>query len=195
MCRWRPLLSVSLGSVREDESLQFLGIFVFCAACVAVLIVVHETGHYLAGLAVGIPPDTMRVRLLRFPQHVELSDGGEWVSPVSDITRYTDLVWRYLKSSPRVYAYVAGGLVLETVFTACVSLALIATDHPRIALAVAGLSLVMVLPWLVIDGISVCRGRVSGDLSGLWLLARLPTVVLLAVFLATRGTIIWYTLT
>jgi len=172
--------------------LQFLAIFAFCAACVAVLIVVHEAGHYLAGLAAGVPTDDMRIRLLRFPQHVELRDSGEWVSPASDVKRYTDLVWRHLKSGPRVYVYVSGGLILETVFTVCVSLALIASGHSRIGLAVAGLSLMMALPWLIIDGISVCRGRASGDLSGLWFLARAPTVVLLVVFLATRGAILWY---
>jgi hypothetical protein len=119
---------------------------------------------------------------------------GEWVSPVADIHRYIELGWRYLKTSPRVYTYVCGGLVFETVFTVCVSMVLIASDRPRMALAVAGLSLVMILPWLAIDGISVCRGRISGDLSGLWLLARMPTLVLLIVFVAARGAIIWYTL-
>ncbi len=80
--------------------LEFLAIFAFYAACVAVLIAVHETGHYLAGLAAGIPARDMRIRLLRFPQHVELRDGGEWVSPVADIQRYIDLVWRHLKTAP-----------------------------------------------------------------------------------------------
>lgn len=179
---------------REVGALEFLAIFVFYAACVAVLIAVHETGHCLAGLAAGIPASDMRIRLLRFPQHVELRDGGEWVSPVADIQRYIELVWQHLQTSPRVYTYVCGGLVFETMFTVCVSVVLIASDRPGMALAVAGLSLVMILPWLVVDGISVCRGRVSGDLSGLWLLARMPTLVLLIVFLAARGAIIWYTL-
>jgi hypothetical protein len=161
---------------------------------VLVLILVHETGHYLAGRAAGIPGGALRIRLLRFPQRVELRDGGEWVSPVADIQRYTDLVWQYLRTSPRVYAYVSGGLVVETVFTIGVGILLIALDHPRPALVVAGLSLVMVLPWLVIDGISICRGKVSGDLSGLWFLARAPTVLLLGAFLAARGAIIWYAL-
>lgn len=172
--------------------MQFLAILAIYAACVVVLITVHEAGHYFAGLAAGIPARDMRIRLLRFPQHVELRDGGEWVSPVSDIQRYTDLLWRHLKTALRVYAYVSGGLVVETVFTVCVGVSLISLDRPKTALALAGLSLVMALPWLVVDGISVYRGKVSGDLSGLWFLARTPTVVLLAVFLASRGAIIWY---
>lgn len=174
--------------------MQFLVILAFYAACVIVLIIIHETGHYLAGLAAGVPADAMRMRLLWFPQHVELRDGGDWVSPVSDIDRYTEVVWRYLKSSTRVYIYVSGGLVLETAFTVCLSLGMIAADHSKIAFAVASVSLMMVLPWLIIDGISVLRRRVTGDLSGLWFLAPTPTVVLLVFVLATRGAIVWYSL-
>lgn len=132
--------------------------------------------------------------MLRFPQHVELQDGGEWVATDTDIQQYTDVVWQHLKTNPRVYTYLCGGLVFETMFTVCVSVVLITSGRPRMALAVAGLSLVMILPWLVVDGISICRGMISGDLSGLWLLARMPTLVLLIVILAARGTIIWYTL-
>jgi hypothetical protein len=178
----------------EDELVQFLAILVFYAASVLVLITVHEAGHYLAGRCAGIPARDMRIRLLRFPQHVELRDGGDWVSPVANIQRYIDVQWQRLKTIPRVYAYVSGGLLLETVFTVCLSVLLFAVDRPKIAFAVAGVSLLMFLPWLVIDGVSVCRGRISGDLSGLWFLARIPTLVLLVLLLATRGAIIWYAL-
>jgi hypothetical protein len=174
--------------------LQFLAILSFYAACVLVLITVHEFGHYLGGLWAGIPARDMRVRLLRFPQHVELRDGGEWVSPVANIQRYIDLQWQHLKTMPRVYTYVSGGLILETVFTVCLSVVLIAVDRPKIAFAVAGVSLLMFLPWLIIDGVSICRGRIAGDLSGLWFLARIPTLMLLFLFVATRVAIIWYAL-
>jgi hypothetical protein len=177
----------------EIGTLQFLAVLTFYVTSVFLLISVHEAGHYLAGLCAGIPASVMRIRLLRFPQHVALRDGGEWVSPVSDIQRYIDLLSRYLKTTPRMYAYVSGGLVLETVFTVCVSGALIVVGRPKIAFALAGLSLLLILPWLVIDGISVCRGRSTGDLSGLWFLSRTPTLLLLVFFLATRGAIIWYT--
>jgi hypothetical protein len=174
--------------------LQLLAIVAFYAACVLVLITVHESGHYLAGLCAGIPSRDMRIRLLRFPQHVALRDGGEWVSPVSNIERYIALQWQHLKTTPRVYTYVSGGLILETIFIVCLSVVLFAVDQPKIAFALAGISLLMFLPWLVIDGISVCRGRIAGDLSGLWFLARVPTLLLLVLVLATRGAILWYAL-
>lgn len=67
---------------------EFLLIFLANATCIFVLIAVHEAGHFLAGLAGGIPVSQMRIRLLTFPQHVALRDGDEWVSPVRDLERY-----------------------------------------------------------------------------------------------------------
>ena len=96
------------------------------------------------------------------------------------------------KNDAQVYAYVSGGLLLETVFTLCVSVVLITIDLPKAALAVSGLSLLMILPWIIIDGISICRGRIAGDLSGLWFPARMPTAVLFLFILATRAAIIRY---
>jgi len=46
------------------------------------IVTVHEVGHYLAGLLIGIPRRDLRIRLLCFPQHVALRDGH-----VPDFTR------------------------------------------------------------------------------------------------------------
>jgi hypothetical protein len=45
------------------------------AAAYFAIVAVHEAGHYLAGLLVGVPPGNMRIRLLRFPQHVARGTG------------------------------------------------------------------------------------------------------------------------
>lgn len=50
--------------------MEFLVSFLFYAACVIVLIAIHESGHYLAGLALGIPAKQMQLRLFTFPQHL-----------------------------------------------------------------------------------------------------------------------------
>ena len=171
---------------------ELFAIIVFYAGCVALLIVVHEVGHYLAGLIAGIPAGNMRIRLLRFPQHVDLLDGSDWVSPVGHIDRYTSVLWQYLKTTQRVYGYVAGGLIFETAFTVFVSLVMLAVDLPKMAIAISGLSLFMFLPWAIIDGMSISRGKVTGDLSGLWLLARNPTILLVVVFVIVRMAIISY---
>ena len=94
----------------------FLLILVLCPAIAFTLIAVHELGHYLAGLAVGIPRDAMRIRLLRFPQHIAIRDGTEWVSPMADMARYIHLTRQHLTSRARAFAWIAGGLLLETTF-------------------------------------------------------------------------------
>jgi hypothetical protein len=78
--------------------MSFWPILLTTLALVGVLIVVHETGHYLAGLTAGIPHGDMRICLFTFPQHVTIRDGESWVSPTQDIHRYIELTRRYFTS-------------------------------------------------------------------------------------------------
>jgi hypothetical protein len=61
-------------------------VFLLILALVFVLIVVHESGHYLAGLMGGIPARDMLLILWAFPQHVAVLDGQEGWSCDSGIT-------------------------------------------------------------------------------------------------------------
>ena len=171
--------------------MEIIGIFLFYAGCVFVLICVHELGHYLAGWVGGIRAGDMRIRLLRFPQYVVLRSADEWISPSSN-DDYVDAVWSHLKTTPRVYLYVSGGLLLETLFVISVSIALMLLGWPKFAFVIVGLSLLMFLPWLVVDAIMIWRGRIYGDLSGLWGLARVPTTIFVLVLLAVRGLLLYY---
>lgn len=83
------------------------------AAAYFAIVAVHEAGHYLGGLLVGVPPGNMRIRLLLFPQHVALRDGQEWVSPI-EIERYVRLAEVYMPTTTRALIFVAGGFVVET---------------------------------------------------------------------------------
>src|SRR5947209_530482 len=93
-------------------------LFLLLVAWTGVLIVVHESGHYLAGVIGGIPSGDMRLVLWAFPQHVAVRDGGTWVSPVRDIRRYIELTRRHLRSRRAAFAWVAGGLAAESAVTA-----------------------------------------------------------------------------
>ena len=94
--------------------------FVTILGLVFLLIAVHEAGHYLAGMTAGIPVSDMRIRLFTFPQHVALRDGDSWVSPVTEIERYVSVSRRYLSTRSAAFRWVAGGMVIETVFTTVV---------------------------------------------------------------------------
>jgi len=168
----------------------FVGIFLFYAACVFVLIIVHECGHYLAGRIGGIPAGEMQIRLFAFPQHVVLKSESDWVSP-ADIDRYVNVVWEKLHTKARVYLYVAGGFLVETLFTVALAAALIFANQPKLAWWIAALSLMMGAPWLVIEPIMILRGKIFGDLSGLWFLNKPLTFLFVILLIGVRLLILW----
>lgn len=166
--------------------------FLSYALCVFVLICIHESGHYLAGRLGGIPSSDMRIRLFQFPQHVVLRDGDRWVSPTKEIDTYVKLVWQYLKTTPKVYFYVAGGYTLETLVVTAAAAALILSGLPKLAFAVVLMSWCLLVPWLILDTIMVACGRIFGDFSGLWRLAAAPTALIVAVMIAIRAALMWW---
>ena len=172
--------------------MQTAAIFFFYFGMVFLLIVVHECGHYLAGRIGGIAAGNLQLRLFAFPQHVVLRSGEDWIAPTKNIDRYVELVWEYLKTKPKVYLYVAGGFLLETLFTVTLCVGLILAGYEKMAWAIAGLSLMMGLPWFIIDPIMICRGRIFGDLSGLWFLSKWPTLLFVLIGVGLRVLILWW---
>jgi hypothetical protein len=166
----------------------FLLLFLLILALVFLLITVHETGHYLAGLMGGIPARDMRLVLLAFPQHVALRDGEDWVSPLRDISRYVAITQRHFVSRWAAFRWVGGGMVLELVFVAGVCGAALWSGYGAVAFWTACVSLSMYainvafmdLPWAL-------RYRCAvGDTSGLWQIAPVPAVIFSVAMVASR---------
>jgi hypothetical protein len=104
-----------------------------------------------------------------------------------------ETVWRHLATRPRVYLFVAGGHLLETCFTVIVCLLLVQLGWPKIAFVVVGLSSILLLPWLIFEPLVAWRtGHACGDFSGMWFLAKLPTVIFVAGLVAIRVGLAWY---
>ena len=160
-------------------------------ACYFLLVSVHEAGHYLAGWAAGIPAAEMRIRLLTFPQHVALRDGDRWVPPF-DLGPYLAVMRRHLLTTPRLYLYTAGGMLLETAFMLAVCVLALRWGQQWLALLVAGMSLGVMLVYLVAMDVpmAIRRGHPWGDVSGLWWLAKAPTAVLILGMLMIRGALV-----
>ena len=172
----------------------FLLIFLANAVCVFVLIAVHETGHFLAGWAGGIPLGAMRIRLLTFPQHVALRDGEEWVTPLSDLERYVRIMQRHLGFGARLFLYTAGGMILGTVFTVAAAVVAKEAGFSGMAIMIAAQSLVMGLIYIFVMDLPMAlrRGYPAGDVSGMWFIAKIPTVVFVVGLLAIDGLLLWY---
>jgi len=135
----------------------------------------------------------MRIRLFTFPQHVVLRDGDEWVAPF-DLVRYLGVMQRYLGTGARLYAYTAGGLLFETVFTVVTSVVAKAAGWHGLALMVAGQSLAMYLIFVFLMDLPVAlrRGYPWGDVSGMWFIAKVPTAILAVGLLAVRLLLVGY---
>lgn len=147
----------------------FVLLFLLIVGLVFVLITIHETGHYLAGLMGGIPARDMKLVLFAFPQHVAVRDGADWVSPVKDIRRYIAVTRRHLYSRWAAFRWVAGGMVLELAFAVAVWGMMLWTGYRAVAFTTGCVSLgmyvinvgLMDLPWAL-------RYRcAAGDTSGM----------------------------
>jgi hypothetical protein len=176
--------------------LGFAVFFFLILVLVFLLIVVHETGHFLAGLMGGIPARDMKLVLLAFPQHVALRDGDEWVSPVRDITRYVEITRRYFATRGTAFRWVAGGMVLELAFVTLVWALCLMTGYPALAFWAACISLgmylinvcLMDLPWAL-------RYRcAAGDTSGLWQIAPVPALLFSLFMLTSRLLLVVYSM-
>ena len=163
------------------------------AACFFVLIAVHEFGHYLAGWLGGIPARNMRIRMFVFPQRVDLRCEDRWVSPY-DRELFLSTAWGYLKTPPRFFLYTSGGLLLETLFAVVSVAVFMHFGHHALAILVAISCLCIFLGIVLVLDLPVAwyRGHPVGDVSGLWALAKLPTVVLMLVLLTVRSLLVWY---
>jgi hypothetical protein len=160
--------------------------------CYFSLVSVHEAGHYLAGWLAGVPTAEMRLRLFTFPQHVALRDGERWVPPF-DLESYLEVMRRHLITTPRLYLYTAGGMLLETAFMLAVCILALQWREQWLVLLVAGMSLGILLVYLVVMDLpmAIRRGYPWGDVSGLWWLAKAPTAVLILGMLMIRGVLVW----
>ena len=172
---------------------QFVLIFLANAACIFVLIAVHETGHFLAGWAGGIPLGGMRIRLLTFPQHVALRDGEEWVTPFN-LERYVAIMQRHLGSGARLFLYTAGGMLVGTIFNVPAVVFAKEAGFPGIAIMIAAQSLGMGVIYIFVMDLPMAmrRGYPWGDVSGMWFIAKIPTVLFVFGVMAVDGLLLCY---
>jgi hypothetical protein len=163
-----------------------------CLVCVTAMIPVHEAGHYLAGWAAGLPRSDMRIRLLTFPQFVALRHDDGWVSP-REIDLYFGKMSRHLTTPGRIFAYTAGGFLMETAVVVLLGLATLQLGYPRLTVIVVGMSLVMNTVYVVVMDLpwAFKFGHPCGDMSGLWWTAKVPTVLLAAGMLGVRAGLLW----
>ena len=163
---------VSRGPPLDDAPVE--GLIVAAAAWLGVVLV-HEYGHVLAGLLVGVPAREMRVSL-RWRPHVALRDGTQWVRPGG--REYVTVFQRHVQSVTGAFVYVAGGIVTETLAVLAFSVAMRLAGEPWVAKIAALISLAVLLVAAAVEtAILRVRGVAVGDISALWGMSRVWTAV------------------
>jgi len=102
-------------------------IFFVCLMSIFLIIIIHEFGHFLAGIVFGIPLKHIKICLLTIPQCVALKDGENWLKP-KDRERFVSKQKELLKNRLGSIFFVAGGLIFQTVVFSLVIIGLMTFD-------------------------------------------------------------------
>lgn len=153
---------------------------------VAIIIFVHECGHYWVARFAGVSKENIRIRMLFFPQHVLLrNEDGAWIKPWQQ-PLYSQLCWNYFQGSRRkIILYVGAGLVIQSIFVWLGALLLLAMGWRAWAFSLFILSVqIIVIYFLAEVAFYSLRKKSFGDFTGLWLLSKSAFgVVCLAVII------------
>ncbi|MGB8353408.1 MAG: site-2 protease family protein [Chthoniobacteraceae bacterium] len=163
-----------------------------CAVVIFLLVVVHEFGHYAAGLLVGVPAQSMRIRIFTYPPHVELKDADTWVVPWNH--RYGTIAQRHIKSRRNAILVISAGLLLQTfVFAGFVAI-LVRMGKPRSYLLPITISVLAWPIWyLCLDWTLTHRsGFPAGDYSSLWMISPLASVLVTVFVISSHIALVVY---
>jgi len=149
----------------------------------AVALVVHELGHVLAGLALGLPRSAMAVRpgfpVSRVVLRNDLGPVGPW-----DRTRYR----RLLPTARVEFFFTSGGMIVQTLAALVVSVVLALFGNlDRFVGRLVLVSVPLLMGYVVLDALLTRRsGRPQGDASLLWRLSPAATIVTPAAIAAVH---------
>ena len=159
---------------------------VVVALVYAGVVLVHECGHVVAGLLVGVPRRAMRI-VLRGVPHVALTDGERWLSPM-EREAYVRVFSRYCRTRVGALVYVSGGFAVEAVVVVAAALVAVLLGAERLALTIALVSLLLSGVYVALDLVaSAWKRRPLGDAATMWTLMPDAGSAILAVSFLLRG--------
>lgn len=170
--------------------MEFLIIFL----AILITIAMHEVGHYIFGIIVGIPSKKMKIRLLTFPQHVAIKKDNKWISPQDK--NYVSEVLKYIKTEKDAFLYVSGGFILETIFF--IFFVLISKHlglNENVLQSIIITLILFHLLYFLMDLIITAKTQnPSGDLTGLWKISKLGTLIIIGLMIIVYLIALWYVL-
>lgn len=150
--------------------------FYFYGFALLFIFFIHELGHYLAGLAAGIPRTKISFLLKAFPQWVRLWNGKEWILPLD--YRFVETYNQYDSEGIYCYRFLSSGIALETISVVLLSYILSGLGFPSLAFSLLFMSLIVGSCYLVLDlYISHRKGSPWGDITRMAALSLEKTVM------------------
>lgn len=130
------------------------------------LVMVHESGHLLAGRARGVPAAAIRVRMAS-PPHVALLGPDGWRSP--DDPDYVEVFRYHDASGVGAVVFISAGIVAATAAAMGLFVVFDLVGRDAGGTLVLVVSLALLVGSIVVDLIGTWRsGRPHGDVSALW---------------------------
>jgi len=180
-----PWLRGSEGENVEARLFAVLEVVLLLAAVLGAvwgIVIVHEAGHFVAGLCLGVPARSMSIRIEQ-PPHVALRREDGWVAP--DEPGYAAAFTRHNRSPVAAWGFVAGGFLLETMVV--LALAAAFRDVGTFSIVILATSTALMAFYVIVDVVlSRRRGTAYGDLAVMWGLYRVLTAAVLVVVLLAR---------
>lgn len=157
------------------------------------LVVVHEFGHYAAGVYAGVPAEAMRIRIFTYPPHVEMKDGEQWLAPW-DQPKFGEVAHHYIKTRSGAILCISAGLLLQTFVFAGLIAILVAMGKRRSFLLPIAVSVLAWPVWyLCLDSTLTLLHRMpSGDYSSLYTISPLAAILLTVFVIATHVGIVLF---
>ena len=167
--------------------------FTICIMSIVATIVVHEIGHFLAGIIFGIPIKRLKICLWTFPQYVAIKDSNKWISPF-ERELYIEKSKEFIKSKVGAFFFVAGGFIMQTIVFSAVIIGLLSLNYNQTLTKSITLAIVLQLfLYLIYDfkktGIAK---KPYGDFTSLLTISRLATYIVMIPIILTHLIILYY---
>lgn len=166
-----------------DSMLTVVAVF----AIAVLLFTIHELGHYICALLVGVPRQRMQLHVLRsMPPRVEFLD----VSGFSEVDRLLPLTDRRLTVAMFIIA--AGGHVAELVTAIGFTAVGLLVGYEWFATQFVLLSAFITISYLIVSGLSVTfLDNPFGDPAELWKRSVTITIFLYVGFFSVITGLVW----
>jgi len=169
------------------------------------LILIHESGHFLAGYILGIPKNKMKIGFINKEKkknfihtivfsvtpHLALLDQENqkiMPSPNSNqMKKYVDILEYYIPSEKKMFWFVAGGHIFEfTVLMLIVMISMLSRikAFQLIALQVTRMALILTTIYLLTELFYFVKSKelTGGDFTGQWEISPIKTMIFYLIY-------------